>query len=206
MSQIEVPEKITVMSEFGQKYELDAANALWPEALRQHVAEVDPIVFPLARLSGALEWGWWSCFKSQEEWLAGCGVPVPDHDVLGVAARGTTADLADKLQEFAGYVAWLEAQLGVMEGRRGALAEGYKAAVLVASADAEGKGTEKSKEAQALARSETLRQTKRLLIEQETVLATAKGLLDSYQAAYDATSRILTARQIEAETTTRRHA
>lgn len=189
---------VRVQDQYGETYDIDQRSTLWADALARYEAGEQPIQYPISMITNALEWGWWSCFQQQREWLEGCGVPVPDHKLLFGLADADDQRLRELLMTFGGYVSWLEAQLGIMEGRRHALKQGYEAAVLVAGAGTE-KGTEKSKEASAISASETLRQTKRLQIEQETLLATAKGLLEAYQRGWETVSRTITVRMAERE-------
>lgn len=207
MTKAKAPSTLRIYDQFGEPYDIDPKNKLWAQALAENEKGAERIQFPLSQITDALEWGWWTCFKTQREWVESCGIPVPDHKLLFGLADADDSRLRTLLQTFGGYVSYLEGQLGIMEGRRHALKQGYEGAILVASASSDGaKKTEKAKEAEAIAKSETLRQMKRMQIEQETILATAKGMLDGYKAAYDTTSRVVSTRQMEAELTTRRHA
>lgn len=188
-------------------YDIDERNVLWERALERKAAGDDPIQFTKAELSAAREWGWWSCFKMQEDWLKNSAIPMPDHKLLFGLADANDQTLREMLMKFGGYISWLEAQIGMMEGRRSALKQGYDTAIMVATSRRRGiKATEKSKEADALSESETLRQTKRMQIEQDTLIATAKGMLEGYQRAWETVSRVVTIRMTEHELSTGRHA
>lgn len=197
---------IRIWDQFGQFYDIDNKNKLWDEALKRSKAGEKRIDFPMAQITDAMEWGWWSCFNTQQKWLESCGVPFPNHKTLFGLEDASDYQLRKMLQEFGGHVMWLEANIGVMEGRLSALKSGYAAAVLVASGKSDDKkATGKSKEAEAIAGSETLRQTKRMQIEQETVLETAKGMLEGYKKAWETVSRVITSVVAERDMTTSRH-
>lgn len=185
-------DSIIVRDEYGQPWKLTPEDEeLWPKA------QEGATYFPMSELVKHRGWGWWSAFKTQQEWLAQSGIPVPGHNLIPT----DPAQLRPALQEFGSYVSWLEAQIGLIEGRKNALKQAYDVAVLVDSAGVKDntKASEKSKEAQILAKSETLRATKRLQIENETLLYTARGLCAAYQRAWETVSRLITLQVSETE-------
>jgi len=199
-----IPRKISIRDELGQRWEVDDQDELWPEVLKiTDNGQIDAIL-PISVILSKRGWGWWSCFKTQDEWLQNIGVPIPTHKLLDNAAHCSAAQLTPLLQEYGAYVGFLEAQVGLLLGRRGALKSAYDAAVMVHSAQAETTGTGKDKEGQALLESETLRQTKRLFIETDMLYETAKGMCTGYVKAYEAVSRIISVRIAEMELSPRR--
>lgn len=142
-------------------------------------------------------WGWWSCFKSQEDWLKSCGIPIPDHNVLN-----DTSNLFELLQKFGGYLAFLEAEVGSLAGQRNALKGVYESAVQVRTV--EFSGSEKSKEAKVLVAHEMIRRTRRMWVEADMLYETAKGMLASYVRAWETVSRLVTVQSIESNTQPRR--
>lgn len=193
------PKRISIHDELGQEWHVDAEDDLWEDVRKlTNDGSIDAIL-PLSTIFEKRGWGWWSCFKTQDEWLRGIGVPVPNHDTLSDVAGKSAADLTPLLQKFGGYVAFLETQVGLLAGRRNALKNAYDAAVLVHTAQIEEKASEKSKEAQVLASSETLKQTKRLYIETDMLYETARGMCEGYVKAYEAVSRVVSVRLAEME-------
>ena len=195
-----LPSEIQIHDEIGQRWVVDKNDELWPEVLTLTDNGKRDAILPLSLIVSKRGWGWWSCFKTQDEWYKTIGVPVPDSHVLDKAANASPAQLASMLQEFGSYLAFLEAQLGAIAGRRSALDAVYKAAVMVQTANIGGKTSEKAKEAQVLSENETLRQTKRLAIETDMLYETANGMCEAYQRAYDAVSRIVTVQTAEMQT------
>lgn len=196
---IVLPKRILIHDELGQEWHVDDQDELWEDVRKLTEDGRHDAVLPLSTIFAKRGWGWWSCFKSQDEWLRGIGIPVPDHRILEGASGAKAADLTPLLQKFGGYVAFLESQVGLLAGRRNALKSAYDAAVLVHTAEIEEKASEKAKEAQVLAGSETLRQTKRLYIESDMLYETAKGMCEGYVKAYEAVSRIISVRLAEME-------
>lgn len=194
-----LPNKIDIHDEIGQLWYVYPDDELWQEVLTlTNNGQLDAVL-PLATIVSKRGWGWWSCFKTQDDWLKELGIPVPDHHVLDEAAQASATQLTPLLQRYGGYVAFLETQVGLLEGRMGALEQAYKAAIAVHSADIGEKMSEKAKESQILAHNATLKQTRRLQIETEMLYKTAKGMCEGYQRAYEAVSRIVSVRLGEME-------
>lgn len=198
------PKRIMIHDELGQEWHVDAEDELWEDVRKLTNDGATDAILPLSTIFAKRGWGWWSCFKTQDEWLRGIGVPLPDHNTLAEVSGKSAADLTVLLQRFGGYIAFLEAQVGLLAGRRNALESAYKAAVMVHAAELEGKASEKSKEAQVLAESETLKQTKRLYIETDMLYETARGMCEGYVKAYEAVSRVVSVRLAEMELSPRR--
>lgn len=208
-AEVAIPSQIEVVDEHSQKWTVTPQDTVWEECLREYQkgdGSMPPLI-PLAKIKDHMGWGWWTVFKNQEEFLANLGIPLPSHETLPIFEDLLPQQLGDLLQKFGGYVTYLEPIIGGMTGRQIALKDGLAAAILVESAKLDdGKKTEKAKEAQIVAGSETLRRTKRMLIEQEALLATAKGIRDAYKQAYDTISRQISLKALEVELATSRHA
>jgi hypothetical protein len=186
-----------VTDELGQRWQVDSQDELWQDVLVLTKNGKEDAVLPLSLIISKRGWGWWSCFKTQDEWLGSIGIPIPDHQVLN-----DTSNLYELLQRFGGYIAFLETQIGLLAGRRNALKSAYEAAVAVRTSELT--GSEKSKEAQVLSESETIRQTKRIYIETDMLYETAKGLCASYQRAWETCSRLATIQSMESNISPRR--
>jgi len=190
-----IPNKITIQDELGQNWHVDNQDDLWADVLALTKNGTEPATLPMSVILSRRGWGWWSCFKTQDDWLNNIGIPIPGHDVLNEIDEN---NLGTMLLRFGGYITFLETQLGLLAGRRNALKEAYAAAVAVHTADID-KGSEKAKEAHVLSESETLRQTKRLFIETDMLYETAKGMTGSYIRAFDTVSRLVTIQVSERE-------
>src|SRR3990172_4331668 len=196
-----LPKKVIIRDEFGGRWEVDEKDDFWEAALTFTNNGKAKATVPLAVITANLGWGWWTVFKNQEDWYKAIGIPKPEHNLLDGLATAGAAQLSERLQEFGGYVAYLEAQLWALAGKRDALKSAYDAAVAIHTASIEEKASEKAKEAQVLSESETLRQTKRLYIEIDALYSTAKGMCEAYKKAWETVSRIVTIKLGEMETT-----
>ena len=196
-----LPDKITIHDEIGQRWEVDGQDDLWEEVLELTKNGTQDATLPLSLILSKRGWGWWSCFKTQDDWMAGLGIPPPDHTALDDVDEN---NLGQMLLKFGGYIAFLETQVGLLAGRRNALGEAYKAAIAVHTAGIEDKLSEKAKEAQVLSESETLRQTKRLFIETDMLYESARGLCNSYTKCWETVSRLVTIQTSERELQPRR--
>jgi len=191
------PTKIQIHDELGQIWDVDSQDDLWEEVRTLTKDGAQDAVLPISVIINKRGWGWWSCFKTQDDWIRQVGIPVPGHDLLN-----DTSNLYELLQRFGGYVSFLEAQIGLISGRRNALKNAYEAGMAVRTASLD--GSEKSKEAQVLADSETMRQARRMYIEADMIHETAKGMCASYQRAWETASRLITLQGIESSTMPRR--
>ncbi len=163
-------------------------------------------------------WGWWTVHNRINDWLRATGshVPWPDeHIVPGYTELSelTPGELATLLQRYGGYLTFLRAERGLIEGRAYGLSESYDSAMSVMKGMAarilKGTPTEAAKESWALNHeefSEPLRIAKRNQIEHQAIIFTIKGMIDAYQGAWETVSRLITATGIEADLSTSRHA
>jgi hypothetical protein len=111
-------------------------------------------------------------------------------------------ELGEHLSRYAGYLTWLDAEVGRQEGKCYALKELYKVKLSIARSEwasvPSSKMAEQAKEDAALAKDPELVGWKKRWAEEEGLLLTGKGLLDSYQNAYTAISRQIELRKLEA--------
>jgi hypothetical protein len=158
-------------------------------------------------------WGWWTVLQRQQEWIDNqrAAVPFPDVDTVGREYTGMDG-LRAKLQQFGGARTHLNALYGQQEGICIALSETFKSAMSAAKAMAEmdmrkaklpeTRITEAAKEQHVYADpdiGEQMRATRRRSIEAEALLATIKGMLKAYDAAWETISRQMTGEQAEME-------
>jgi hypothetical protein len=143
-------------------------------------------------------WGWWTAMDEQKKWLRFLAQHVPfpaGPEVLPRIDDMAPLDLQRKLQEFGGYLVWLNAMYGVIEGKQKALLETYDVMLTAAKGkftDPKLYSTESAKAAAALNDGEVgaaLRSTKRRLIEVEAVHAAHKRLIDAYEHGWNTISR-----------------
>jgi hypothetical protein len=172
-----------------------------------HEQGIDPIVLPLSIIAVRRGWGWWTVFQDSTEWVQNLGVPEPNLETLPQRDDITTGELSELLQKFGAYLTYLETLMGQITSRRSTLKEGYDVAMMIATSKLQdsSKLTEKTKEATILQVNETLRQTKRLFIEEDAKLCIIKGLRDAYRISWDTVSRMITIKSLEAQITTGRH-
>jgi len=193
----------TIQDEFGNTWTIKPEDALWPEVCKQIEEHVAFPVISLATIRKHLGWGWWTALEAQRAWLEGCGVPIPTLSTLSL--QNDAVSLSEALTRFGGYLTYLSAKIGELEGQQKAYQEGYSVAVMVGTKDLPEKLAEKAKEAKVVAASETLRETKRRQIETEAIILAAKGLRDAYQNAWDTASRLVTLFVAESGLASSRH-
>ena len=194
---------IKIFDELGQEWSLDNQDELWSEVMTLTEDGTKDAILPLSVILNKRGWGWWSCFKSQDDWMRGCGIPIADHSVL--AEVNQPGQLGPLLQRFGGYVAFLEAQIGLLAGRRSALKQSYETAMAIHTAEYTS-GSQKAKEAEVLSENETLKQAKRLFIETDMLYETAKGMCAAYTVCHQTVSRLVTIQTSEMELLPRRSA
>lgn len=203
----ENPEFLNIQDDYGGVWKLTPEDgAIWTIALGEYAQGIDPVVIPARILRNHRGWGWWTAIEGQIKWLEENGVPTPSTPSLGL--QNDSESLSTALQLYGGYITYLSAIIGSLEGSQQVLKDCYSSATMIATAnldDAE-KLTERAKEAKVLTVDETLRETKRKQIETEAILATARGLRDGYQAAWDTVSRLISLFASEAGLATGRHA
>ena len=112
--------------------------------------------------------------------------------------------LEEFLTMFGGYRAYLEYQLADVTAKKSALEaafdEGYATAIYRLADERENAGKKKLTREEvrgaALDKYDSLRELRRELIEQEAIHTKLAGLLNTYKAAYDAVSRVVTLRAL----------
>lgn len=202
----ETETQLIVRDEYNRDWKVLPGDPLWEQVKTMHEQGIDPIVLPLALIAARRGWGWWTVFQDSTEWVQNLGVPEPNLETLPQGDNISTGELSELLQKFGAYLTYLETLMGQITSRRSTLKESYDAAMMVATSKLPdgSKLTEKTKEATILQTNETLRQTKRLFIEEDAKLCIIKGLRDAYKICWDTTSRQITLRALEAQITTGR--
>lgn len=203
----ETETQILIRDEYGQNWKCLEGDPLWEQVKTMHEQGIDPIVLPLSIIAVRRGWGWWTVFQDSTEWVQNLGVPEPNLETLPQRDDITTGELSELLQKFGAYLTYLETLMGQITSRRSTLKEGYDVAMMIATSKLQdsSKLTEKTKEATILQVNETLRQTKRLFIEEDAKLCIIKGLRDAYRISWDTVSRMITIKSLEAQITTGRH-
>ena len=126
--------------------------------------------------------------------------------LIDINKEYSPTELQDMLQHFGSYLATLHWNVAMIEAQTHALKESLKTGLQVRVVGADPKLTVSAREAEVLAGDELLRDTRRLQIDNESVLILAKGWLSAYEAAYAAISRIVSLTIGEASLQTGRHA
>ncbi len=192
-------DKLRVLDEYQQPWDMKPGDVLWNEAVAAKNRGEDPIVMPLQHLVMNRGWGWWTVLEKQRNWAEKMGIPAIDEEMMPISLEDVPLPvLRNKLQLFGAYATRLEAIVGEYIGLVIALKDSLGTAISIGTTEIDDKKmSEKAKEAMVLESSETLRQTKRQLIEAEALLATAKGMCNAYGKAWDTISRQMTAQMSE---------
>lgn len=200
--------KIHIRDEYGQSWLLDEYDVVYEEArLAKEMANGNEVVWHLQKILQNRGWGWWTVWANMEQVVEQLTQQIPDPNKVLLMEPGrdyALSELREKLQQFGGYLGFLNSLAGRIRGEENALNKGYKGAILVGTSEMKA-GTETAKEAHLLESSELLRQTKRLQINSESVLLMVEGWIKSYEKLWETTSRLITVQQIEAGITTNRH-
>lgn len=179
-----------VVDEFGQPWTLGPSDLLYAQA------EAGQAQFKIADIveQHGNGYGWWTPVRAQTEWLARhdfTNEPV-DHERL------SNMDLVTKIEESSGYLFHLEATLGILRGRLTAINETYEAGVMIRHGERPDVARVRY-ESKVIHDDERFRYMRRLIAELKTVIETAEGYRNAYRARYDALSRVVTVRQLEAQ-------
>ena len=143
-------------------------------------------------------WGWWSVYDKQREWLDDVlrHIPWPDEKALPPIDQMTNVTASKLLQEFGGYLAYLNANQGLLIGRSHALKEVFEASMAATKGRLSGDyKTEAAKEQAALNDpdvGEALREAKRRHIEIEACILSQKGMIAAYERLWETVSRQIT--------------
>lgn len=114
----------------------------------------------------------------------------------------TNKELEEQLSLFGGYKSYLEAQLGLVEAKRGALEASLEALLTRTMYKTEKKYTDKglkkptkdSLKGEAVENNEQLQGLTKELIQSEALSTRVKGLRDAYSSQYAAVSRVIALR------------
>jgi flagellar biosynthesis/type III secretory pathway chaperone len=114
----------------------------------------------------------------------------------------TNRELEEQLSVFGGYKSYLEAQLGQVESRRGAIEASYNAGLdqemFITEKAYLTKGLKKpnkeSLKGEALVENKALNELRKGLIETEALATRIKGLRDAYVSQYATVSRVIALR------------
>src|SRR6185295_3739393 len=99
-----IPEVITIHDELGQAWRVDKQDDLWPDVLKATKNGTQDATLPISTIVSKRGWGWWSCFKKQDDWIRELGVPIPDHNILDQASDASLVQLGQELQRFGAYI------------------------------------------------------------------------------------------------------
>lgn len=208
-------ELILVYDEYDQRWQIFEDDLLYEKVKSDWDLEVakgnenPKLVYPIKYLTEHRGWGWWTVWAAldQIELSLEQHMPNPSKIALIEEREYTPTELQDLLQKLGGHLATLHTLLGKNYATAHSLKEGFKGAIRVGMVDMETKETTiAGKEAELMAHSELLRQTKRIEIQSEASISLLKGWVDAYETAWQTISRIITLRMGEASLSTGRHA
>lgn len=202
---------VHIEDQYQQKWKIQEDDPLWEEAKAAvESADDGKVVWPIQKLSENRGWGWWTVFKSLDEFVEYLKRFVPDPSeerLVAIDKEYNPIELQDLLQKFGSCLSILYREEGILEAHCVALKESYKAGISVAIAQSESKATTHiGKESEILAENNTFRNTRKLQIVAESQLELIKGWRHSYEWAWDTISRIISLRLGEASIATGRHA
>lgn len=127
------------------------------------------------------------------------GVPEPlRDDLVGIVSAPPTT-IAERIAIVGSYLGFLEYHLCLTEAAHLTVKEAFDYAMTVGMASMDPKATIKSKEAQLFATDASLRDANESRVAEAAVVEHIKGLRNAYRAQYDALSRILASKQLEAD-------
>ncbi len=145
-------------------------------------------------------------FKAFEEKQAKLFTNIP-HPDLPKTDNLSGQQLEENLGHFAGWLAFLTEECGKQEGRVHALSGLYKAKISMARAQwaniPSSKMAETAKDDAALAGDPQLQTIREMLVTEEALLKTAQGIMKAFEDCYNAISRIVEVRKIEAQASAR---
>lgn len=133
------------------------------------------------------------------ETIRDIGVPEPLKDELVGIVNEPPIVIAERIAVVGSYLGYLEYHLCLAEATHISLKEAVEYGLTVGMASMDPKATIKSKEAQLLATDVELRNANGQRVSEAAVVEHIKGYRNAYRAQYDCLSRILSAKQLEAE-------
>lgn len=150
------------------------------------------------------DYGWWKTFEKMDatkDDLKNMGIPNPAGTrLIDWDKQYSPPELRDMLQRFGSYLSILYGLEGEIEGQCHALKEGYKTGVQVAMVRSESAAkTIKDREGEVISGNELFLSTKRMEIDNESILKLVQGYRKAYESAYNTISRLITLMLGEAE-------
>jgi hypothetical protein len=142
-------------------------------------------------------YGWWTTFEKIDEVvqnLEKMGIPNPSGTYLiDINKEYSPEELRSLLQRFGSYLSILYGLEGKVEGQCHALKEGYKTGLQVALVRQTTNGkTVKDREGEIVSGNDMFLTTRRMEIDNESVLKVIQGYRKSYESAYNTISRLIT--------------
>jgi hypothetical protein len=191
-----MPDKVVIFDDYGQKWNIFPDDSLYEEAKQAVEQSSGKVVWPLEKITEHRGYGWWSTFKKLDEFESDLEKQIPNpgkQRLLDIDKEYLPFELRDLLQRFGSYIATLHHLEGMVEAQCLTLKEGFKTGMSVAITQLESpEATVSGRESQVLATNELFRQTKRMQIDNEAILALLKGWREAYETAWNTTSRLIT--------------
>lgn len=130
--------------------------------------------------------------------IDGLGLPPVERE-LRVTSESAPHQIADEIARISGQYAYLEYALGVATANLVGVKEVLDHEVTMRMATMDGKETIKAKEARIFSEDMGLEKMNLQRIQQATIVEELHGMRNALRAQYDALSRILSAKTLEAE-------
>lgn len=185
---------VTIYDEYGQPWKVTEGDPLWKEA-EEAMTKGEKIYWPLKKITEYRGYGWWSTFKTLDEFEAELDKLVPNPAntrQIELDQEYTPEELRNLLQHFGSYLTTLNGLEARAEAQCHALKEGFNTGIKIAVANAaDKKGTVSAREGDVLAASDLFKHTKRMQIDNESVLLLIKGRRSAYEEAWATTSRLI---------------
>lgn len=156
-------------------------------------------------------WGWWTVYEKLDDYerttlRAICPSPGAT-PLLDIGREYTATELADLLQHFGSYLASIHYQEAMLGSKVHALKESYRTGMQVAMARQDTKSKSVgAAEGEILASNDQFSNLRKMQIEAEAALILVKGWIESYEAAYNTISRLITLHGVDVSLATGRHA
>lgn len=126
------------------------------------------------------------------------GVPEPSK-IIDISMDVLPSRIAEKMLEVGGYLAYLEYLLGQHEASHLIAKDATEYALTIGLIGTDPKATIKAREADLISRNAELQRELGYKTQQAALVEQVKGLRNAYRAQYDVLSRVLAAKELEAE-------
>lgn len=204
---------IGIKDQYGMYYDVPEGTELYDLILKTETEFDGRIIrVPFEFICKHMEWGWWLVAEKIEKSRKNYDVdnllksPKPREHAWDIqhVELASNEQLGEMLSYFGSWLAYLNAELGSLEGEYAAVkgSGSIGIGIAVSKLEKDGTGRRPLKDSLfgvAIANNPELRATKRREVELEALIKTAEGYRDSWKILWETASRELTRRQMELE-------